>query len=134
MPSPPPPDCRDPRLWLEADELADQHASRGGLCAACGTTAPCRIAEAAEDAKRRAMPPPSAATLELQPAPPPAPQAATPLVGARFPRAKDQPDTDELTQPIPAPGASVAPPEDAPTPVGARFPRESRAGRRRRRG
>lgn len=58
MPTPPPDGCLDPRTWAMADELAEQHAAVQGRCGVCGTPAPCNKAEAAEDAKRRAMPPP----------------------------------------------------------------------------
>jgi len=95
----PPPECLDPRLWAAAQDLATQHPAVQGRCPTCATAWPCRKAEAAEEARRRAMPAP--------PLPDPAPIHEAPTLPV-----------------LPEPAA----------PVGARFPRERRAGRRRRSG
>lgn len=125
----PPADCRDRRLWLAAHDLAVQHAPQAGRCPVCVTPAPCRIAEAAEEAKRRALPPPPP-VVSTAPAPPLPP----PPVGARFPRTRPE---GAGRPPDPA-AAGWAPPASPPVPpqqpVGARFPREARVGRRRRPG
>jgi hypothetical protein len=88
-----------------AQELAEQHAAEQGRCPVCASPWPCRKAEAAEEALRRSMP-------EL--APPPPPPLPVPVVEAAAPKLPVLPV--------------------APTSVGARFPRENRAGRRRRDG
>jgi hypothetical protein len=188
----PPAGCLDPRLWLQAHDLAVQHVMQRGMCVVCRVPAPCRIAAAAEDAKARAMPPQPAAeasTMELPLPPPkqrPAPAAPPPPAADPPPRARGgagwfraaaqslsdasipapsylQDDTDpgdddddshqvfhtghdpardpaserfrqfneDMYDPTVEEDLAEPPPEPA-APVGARFPRESRAGKRRR--
>lgn len=128
--TPPPPGCRDPRLWIVAQEIATYHSAVKGQCQVCGTASPCRSLEAAQDAIDRAAPPPPPEPPpqhEPDPVTPPR-RASPPPVGARFPRNSPDEDTDS-TEP-----QWVAPTQ--PTePVGARFPRikEPKDSKRRRR-
>jgi hypothetical protein len=127
----PPPNCLDPRLWAAAQELAEAHAEQQGRCVSCGIPAPCRKAEAAEDAMRRAMPAPA----PEPPPPPPLPAEAAP-VGARFPREPSTPvgarfPRESAAPPAPPALPPTAPEPERPAPVGARFPRERKVGRRR---
>jgi hypothetical protein len=180
----PPPGCTDVRLWQQAYDLAQQHSLRGKFCVMCGVVAPCRIAAAAEDAMRRAVPadgptvvvpviPEPAAEVAAadgwwagppdepepvadQPWDPasdeydpgltapavspwqpraashkPTAEARLRAVGARAPRYdQDEDDPDDEQPPAAAP---ATPPHDISEPVGARFRRESRVGKRRRR-
>ncbi|MDQ1655319.1 MAG: hypothetical protein QOD41_402, partial [Cryptosporangiaceae bacterium] len=115
-----PPPGADLRLWQQAYDLAEQHSDRNGRCAACGTSAPCRIATAAAEAMRRAVPSAGAAAdaatgemptqvIAERPdlSPPPA-EAAKP---AHWWSGEAEPEAEEVwEQAIPEPGESWQPP------------------------